>query len=84
MEEKTAVEILEQRRRADARRVKEWQQRQKKLGKRHFSGLLSAEAYDAMQHIREWTGLSAMEIIEPLILKEFETQKMARKKSKKK
>jgi len=81
MKEKTATEILEQRRRADAQRVKAWQQRQKRLGKRHFSGMLSAEAYDAMQYIREWTGLSAMRIIEPLILKEFEAQKAARKKN---
>jgi len=83
MKEKTASEILEQRRRADAQRVKAWQKRQRKLGKRHFSGLLSAEAYDAMQHIREWTGLSAMAIIEPLILKELEAQKAARKNPKK-
>jgi len=65
---RTAEEILKDRREADKRRFKRYKERQEAQGKRHISGMISAEAYDLLCRERDKTGDSTATIIEKALL----------------
>lgn len=68
MDERTAKQILEDRREADRRRFAKYKERQEALGKRHISGMISAEAYDLLSRERDVTGQSVSAIVERALI----------------
>jgi len=69
---RTAEQILADRREADKRRFKRYKERQEALGKRHISGMISAEAYNLLCRERDQTGDSTATIIERALVGFYE------------
>jgi len=65
---RTAEQILKDRREADKRRFARWKERQEQKGKRHISGMISAEAYDLLSRERDQTGESVSSIVERALI----------------
>ncbi|MBW2011198.1 MAG: hypothetical protein JRI32_06015, partial [Deltaproteobacteria bacterium] len=65
---RTPEQILEDRREAERRRFQRWKEKQEKSGKRHISGMISAEAYDLLSRERDITGASVSSIVEKALI----------------
>lgn len=65
---RTARQILEDRREADRRRFKRWKERQEKAGKRHISGMISAQAFQVLNQQRAKSGNSISAVIEKALI----------------
>jgi len=65
---RTPEQILENRREAERRRFQRWKDKQEKAGKRHISGMISAEAYNLLSRERDQTGESVSSIVEKALI----------------
>lgn len=71
MDEQTAVEILEKRRKGDRDRFKKWQENQLKQGKKHLSCMISGEAHALLIAEREKDNATTPQIIERALFGQY-------------